>query len=158
MKVLSILLKIVETLIVCVWGVFFGMLFPICIMIFGSEIIPADIAGETWLMAVWLITSLVGYVIPAALIFGKHHRAAAVLSLAGFIGVLVVDSGFAQLYRNTAESSGPDGIYLPLIFATILDIFICAVEERDTIKKFFEKRSEEKEAPAPSIFGDGDNR
>ena len=158
MKVLSVLLKIAETLLVCVWGVFFGMLFPICIMIFGSEIIPADIAGQTWLMAVWLATSVVGYVVPAALIFGKHHRIAAVLSVIGFIGVLIVDAGFAQLYRNTAESTGPDPIYLPLIFVTILDIFICAVEERDNIKRFFENKKEKDDAPAPSIFGGGDNK
>ena len=32
MKVLSVIMKIVETGIVCIWGVAVGIFFPVCIM------------------------------------------------------------------------------------------------------------------------------
>ena len=157
MKVLSIILKIIETGIVCIWGVAVGIFFPVCIMAFGSEIVPADIAARNDIMWLWLITAVVGYVLSAAMIFGRHYRIAAALSLAGLVGVLVLDGMFDALYVYTENSSGPDELYLPLIFATLLDIFILAVEERSNIAKLFEDKKAAKEEIAPSILGDNDN-
>ena len=157
MKVLSTVLKIIETLIVCVFGVFFGTVFPACILAFGEEIIPADIASEKGPMIVWLVTSIIGYVLSAALIFTKRYKSAALLSMAGFIGVLIVNGSFTQLYRYTENSNGPSFMYLPLIFATILDIIIAVIENRDKIMLMLEKRRDEENAPAPSILAD-DNK
>ena len=154
MKVLSVILKIIETGIVCIWGVAVGIFFPVCIMASGAEIVPADIAARTDIMVIWLVTSIVGYLLPAALIFGKHYRIAACLSVLGLVGVLVLNGMFDDLYRYTEGSTGPDGLYLPLIFATLLVIFILAVEERANIAKLFETKQAEKEKAAPSIFGD----
>ena len=154
MKILSLILKIVETLIVCVWGVAVGIFFPVFIIAFGTEIVEPDIAARTDIMAVWIITSSVGYVLPAALIFGKHYRVAAALSVAGLVGVLIVNGMFEQLFIYTEGTTGPDGLYLPLIFATLLDIAILAVEERHNIAKLFEDTSRRKEEKAPSIFED----
>lgn len=159
MKVLSVLLKVVETGIVCIWGVAVGIFFPACIMAFGTDIVPADIAARTDIMVIWLVTAVVGYVLPAALIFGKHYRTAAGLSVLGFIGVLIVNGMFDALYVYTEGSTGPDELYLPLIFATILDIFILAVEERANIAKLLEHKKAEKEEEAPSILADsGDDK
>ena len=154
MKILSLILKIIETGIVCIWGVAVGIFFPVCIMVSGAEIVPADIAARTDIMVIWLVTSIIGYLLPAALIFGKHYRTAACLSVLGLVGVLVVNGMFDDLYRYTEGSTGPDGLYLPLIFATLLVIFILAVEERANIAKLFETKQAEKEKKAPSIFGD----
>ncbi len=157
MKVLSVILKIIETGIVCIWGVAVGIFFPVCIMAAGENIVAADIAERTDIMVIWLVTAVVGYVLSAALIFGKHYRVAAVLSLLGLVGVFVVNGMFDDLYRYTEGSTGPDELYLPLIFATLLDIFILAVEERANIAKLFETKKVEREAVAPSILADNDN-
>lgn len=154
MKILSLILKIAETILVCIWGVAVGLFFPLFILIFGTEIVQPDIAARTDIMIVWMITSLVGYVVPAALILGKHYRIAAGLSVAGFVGVLVVNGMFEQLFIYTEGSTGPDQLYLPLIFATLLDIFILVVEERKNIAKLFADSSAKKEEKAPSIFED----
>lgn len=155
MKVLSIILKVVETGIVCIWGVAVGILFPAVIMISGSEIIP--IAAETEIMVVWIVTSFVGYVLPAALIFGKHYRIAAGFSVAGLVGVLVLNGMFEALYSVKEEAVAPHDLYLPLIFATILDIFILAVEERANIAGLFGDSKAKKEEKAPSILADDDD-
>ena len=152
MKILSLILKIAETALVCIWGVAVGIFFPLFILIFGTEIVKPDIAERTDIMTVWMITSVVGYVVPAALIFGKHYRIAAGLSVAGFIGVLVVNGMFEQLFIYTEGSTGPDELYLPLIFATLLDILILAIEERKNIAKLFADTSSKKDEKAPSIF------
>ena len=159
MKVLSVILKIIETGVVCVWGVFFGIFFPAVILAMGPDagIIPEDIAARTDIMVLWLITSAVGYLIPAALIFMKHYRIAAGLSLLGLAGVLTVKAMFGQLYIYTEGSSGPDELYLPLIFATLLDIFILGIEERKNIAKLFESSSSGADEKAPSILGDDNN-
>lgn len=154
MKILSLILKIIETLIVCVWGVAVGIFFPVCIMTMGTELVPQDIADRTDIMVVWLITAAVGYVLSGALIISRHYRIAAGLSVLGLVGVLVVDSMFAELYQYTQDSTGPDNLYLPLIFATLLDIFILAIEERANIAKLFESSRAKKEEKAPSILGD----
>ncbi len=155
MKVLSVILKIIETGIVCIWGVAVGIFFPVCIMAVGAEIVPADIASRTDIMVIWLVSAAL-YILAAALIFGKHYRIAAVLSVLGLVGVLVVNGMFDALYVYTEESSGPDELYLPLIFATLLDIFILAVEERANIAKLLESKKAAKEEKAPSILADDD--
>ena len=153
MKILSLILKIVETIIVCIWGVAVGIFFPVCIMAAGSEIVPQDVADRTDILTIWLITSVV-FVIAAALIFMKHYRVAAGLSILGLAGVFTVDIMFAELYKFTEGSTGPDDLYLPLIFATLLDIFILAVEERATFMKLFEAKKKKEDEKAPSILGD----
>ena len=158
MKVLSIILKVVETGIVCIWGVVVGIFFPVCIIAFGSEIVPSDIAARTDIMIVWLCVAFFGYVLPAALIFGKHYRIAAGFSAAGLIGIFVLNGMFDDLYSHVEGSSGPDNLYLPLIFATILVIFILAVEERANIAKLFADSKAKKEEKAPSILADDDDR
>ena len=155
MKVLSVILKIIETGIVCVWGVFFGIFFPAVILISGEDVF--DIAAHTGLLVLWLVTCTAGYLLPAALILGKHYRIAAALSVAGFIALLVINSQFAVLYVNNPDSRGPSELYMPLIFATILDIIILAVEERANIAKLLAVKKAEKEAKAPSILGEDKN-
>ncbi len=153
MKILSLILKIAETLIVCVWGAAVGIFFPVCIMASGAEIVPEDVAARTDIMVIWLVTAVI-FILAAALIFMKHYRVAAGLGVAGLVGVLVVDAMFAELYQYTAESTGPDDLYLPLIFAALLDIFILVIEERANFAKLFEAKKKKEDEKAPSILGD----
>lgn len=160
MKVLSIILKIIETLMVCVWAVAVGILFPVLILTIGTEVlnIHEDIAKNTPLMVIWICTSVIGYLIPAALIFMKRYRIAACLSLAGLVGVLTVHGIFADMYLklpgNDGSYVGPTGLYLPLIFVNLLVFAILAIEERGNIAKLFEDKKKKKDEKAPSIFGD----
>ena len=61
---------------------------------------------------------------------------------------------FASFYAENPLTSGPDELYLPLVFVTILDIVILAIEKREAIENFLENKRDEKEAKAPSILGD----
>ncbi len=153
MKVFMIILKILETIAVCIWGVAVGIFFPVCILASGGEILPAGFPDSTALMVTWLITSFVGYVLPAALIFMKHYRVAAGMAAAGLVGVLIVHSMFSEVYAGNMDKC-PTELYLPLIFVTITDLVLLAVAERHNISKLFEAGKKKKDEKAPSILGD----
>lgn len=155
MKVINIILKIFMLFLTSIWGVGCGILFPVFILSMGSEIVPEDIASSP-VIIVWLVTAVAGYVIPAVLVMCKLCKTASVMSLAGFAGILTVYSMFTNLYQYTEESRGPSELYLPCIFITIIILAITVVENRDKIKAALEKRSEEKNAAAPSIFDKGE--
>ena len=78
------------------------------------------------------------------------------MSLVGFVGTLFVYSGFSELYKYTEESNGPTELYMPCIFITLIIIAVTVLENADKIKAKLENRIEEKNAPAPSIFGSDD--
>ena len=160
MKTINIIkkiLKIIMLFLTAIWGIGCGILFPVFILATGSEIVPEDIANSPTVI-VWLITSVIGYVIPAVLVMCRLCKTASVLSVAGFIGTLAVYSGFAELYQYTEESSGPAELYLPCIFITIIILAVTVLENSDKIKAWLDNKKEEKNAPAPSIFGSDDKK
>lgn len=142
-------------LLTAVWGLGCGVLFPAFILATGDEIVTAELAGD-WVMVVWLVTAVVGYVIPAALVTCKLYKTAAGLSVLGFAGILTVYARFAVLYAATEGSVGPTELYLPCVLITIIVIIIAVLENFGAIKARLENKAAEKEAAAPSIFGSTD--
>ena len=101
-----------------------------------------------------LVAAIVGFVLPAALVMCRRYIVASVMSVIGFIGILVVYSGFSDLYQYTKESTGPTELYMPCIFITIIIILITILEKSKLIKESIENHNKKKNAVAPSIFGD----
>lgn len=155
MKILKIIMKIIMMILTAIWGLGCGVLFPAFILATGDEIVTAKLSGD-WVMVVWLITAVIGYVIPAALVMCKLYKTAAGCSVLGFAGILTVYARFAILYAETENSVGPTELYLPCVIITILVIIIAVLENLGVIKAKLENKSAEKEAVAPSIFGGSD--
>ncbi len=151
MKILKIILKILMLILTAIWGLGCGVLFPTFILAAGSEIVHEAIASDP-VIVVWLITAVVGYVIPAALVMCQFYKVAAGMSLAGFGGILFVYARFAVIYAGVEENIGPTELYLPCVLITILVIIIAVLENLDKIKARLEKKSAQKEEIAPSIF------
>lgn len=138
-------------ILTAIWGLGCGVLFPVFILSAGSEIVHETIASDP-VIVVWLITAVVGYVIPASLVMCRFYKTAAGLSAAGFAGILFVYARFAVLYAGVEENVGPTELYLPCVLITILIIIIAVLENLDKIKARLEKKSAQKEEIAPSIF------
>ena len=155
MKVIKIILKILMLFLTAIWGIGCGILFPVIILATGDELVSAEIAHNP-VIIIWLITAIIGYAAPAVLVMCRRYKTASVMSLIGFIGILVVYTRFADIYSHVENNSGPSELYLPCVFITILILIISVLENTDVIKAKLEKRVEEKNAAAPSIFGDGD--
>ena len=153
MKVLSVILKILIVLSTCIWGVACGVLFPLVILLSDGSMVSPDIATHH-VIPVWLIVSVVGYLLPAAFVLCRRYKLAAGFSLAGLIGILYVYAKFAELYVYTPESNGPTELYMPCIFITIGVLALAVIENRDSIRKKMEQKAEKENAVAPSILGD----
>ena len=138
-------------ILTAIWGLGCGVLFPVFILAAGSEIVHEAIASDP-VIVVWLITAVVGYVIPASLVMCHFYKVAAGMSLAGFGGILFVYARFAVIYAGVEENIGPTELYLPCVLITILVIIIAVLENLDKIKARLEKKSAQKEEIAPSIF------
>lgn len=154
MKAIKIILKCIMLFLTAIWGIGCGILFPLVILGMGEEVVTADIAND-YVIIVWLVTSIIGYVIPSVLVMCKLCKTASVMSLVGFVGTLIVYSRFAELYAHIENNVGPSELYLPCIFITLTILAITVIENRFKIKNILEKRNDEKNAVAPSIFGDG---
>lgn len=155
MKTINIIKKILKGIMLflaAIWGIGCGVLFPAVILLVGADVVPEDIANSP-IIIVWLITSVIGYVIPSILTMCKLCKTASVLSLCGFAGTLFVYSGFAELYKYTEESNGPTELYMPCIFITIIIIIVTVLENADKIKASLDNKHEKENAKAPSIFG-----
>lgn len=157
MKALKIILKIIMMILTAIWGLGCGVLFPAFILATADELVTAALAND-WVMIAWLVTAVVGYVIPAALVMCKLYKTAAGLSILGFAGILTVYARFAVLYADTEGSVGPTELYLPCVIITILVIIIAVLENLGVIKARLENKSAEKEAVAPSIFGGSNDK
>ncbi len=156
MKAISIIKKILKFIMLflaAIWGIGGGILFPAVILATGDNIVSADIAESPYIV-VWLVTSIVGYVIPSVLVMCRLCKTASVMSVAGFIGTLVVYSGFKELYKYTEGSNGPTELYMPCIFITIIIIAVTVLENIGKIKESLNDKHEKENAAAPSIFGD----
>ena len=94
------ILKFIMLFLAAIWGIGCGILFPAVILATGDSLVPSDIAESPYIV-VWLLTSVIGYVIPAVLVMCRLCKTASVLSIGGFIGTLAVYSGFADLYKYT---------------------------------------------------------
>lgn len=156
MKAISLILKIILLILAAIWGIGCGILFPAMILATGEELVAAAIADDP-VIVIWLVTAIVGFVIPAILTICRFYKTASVLSLLGFGGILTVYARFAELYVGS-ETNGPTELYLPCIFMTILILLITAIENRGKIKAYLDKKSEDDDRPAPSIFGDSEKK
>lgn len=156
-KTIKKILKGIMLFLAAIWGIGCGVLFPAVILLVGADVVPADIA-ESPVIIIWLITSIIGYVIPSILVMCRLCRTASVLSVIGFAGTLFVYSGFAELYQHTEGSNGPTELYMPCIFITLLIIIITVLENADKIKAMLDGRHERKNAAAPSIFGSDNDK
>ncbi len=157
MKVIKIILKVLMLILTAIWGIGCGILFPVLILATGDKLVAAEIANDP-VIIIWLITAILGYVAPTVLVMCRLFKTASIISLAGFVGTLIVYSRFANIYSHVENNSGPSELYLPCIFITILIIIIAVLENTDSIRKQLEKRRESKNAAAPSIFGDSDKK
>lgn len=152
MKAISLILKIILLILAAIWGIGCGILFPAVILSSGGQIVAEELASDP-VIVIWLVTAVAGFVIPAVLTICRFYKTASVLSLLGFGGILYVYARFAVLYAES-ETNGPTELYLPCIFITILILLITVIENRGKIKAYLDKKSEEDDRPAPSIFGD----
>lgn len=148
MKIAINILKGFEIVITAIWGIVFGIFAPLAIMY-------ADAAPEFadhYIVRLWLINSIVFYIVGTIIVMLKYYKVALCFHGAGLIVSLYIYSFFQENYEGNAGRS-PAYLYMPIIFVTILTLIITVLAN---YKKFIEKLEAKKEKEyqaAPSILG-----
>ena len=128
------LLKVVMYFVAAIWGMVFGMIFPLTLLISYDPDIHESFLKS--IAALWLGTAVAGYIIPCFLVKFKLYKIAAALSLSGAVAIFVVHSFFFANWQ----------LYMPLLLETVAIVLIA-------ILAFISEKKNRDDAPAPSILG-----
>ena len=135
MKTAINILKGLEIVITAIWGIVFGIFAPLSIMY--SDAAP-DFADH-YIVRLWLINSIVFYIVGTIIVMLKYYKVALCFHGAGLIVSLYIYSFFQGNYEGKTDQS-------PALIITVLANY----------KKFTEKLEAKKEKEyqaAPSILG-----
>ncbi|MCL2018502.1 MAG: hypothetical protein FWG70_01975 [Oscillospiraceae bacterium] len=147
MKAVKIAIRVLVLLITSTWGIFFGIIAPLVIksnemMVFMEREMTVS---SGFILIIWLIAAVLGYLIPCFLMMLDFSRIAACFALSGTLLNLYVHS----VLNRVADISF---MYLPQIFITILMILYIFAVNPHYITEANEKRLMRLNAPAPSII------
>lgn len=149
MKTVINILKGLEIVLTAIWGIIFGIFTPLSIMY--ADIVSAQIA-EHYIVKVWLINSIVFYIAGTVLVMLKCYKVALCFHTAGLGVSLYIYSVFQDIYKGI-EAENPAQLYLPIIFVTIITLFITLIGNYDKIMNKLLNRKKDSYLPAPSVLG-----
>ncbi|MCL1903830.1 MAG: hypothetical protein FWF94_05395 [Oscillospiraceae bacterium] len=133
MKKTIFLLKLLVNFIGAIWGMVLGVLIPVSLIVSYD----AEIYEFNYITVLWLITSVIGFVIPCFLLKFKLYKTAAALTSAGAVSLLFVFNAFPKNWWA----------YMPLLLETAAVILIMGFNINQN------KRLKDN-APSESIIGD----
>ena len=139
-------LKLLEMIIVTVFGLFMGIFAPLSIFL-GVE--DAD-AFAIQAAVSWLIASALYIGGFFTLMLGNSKIALIIHTLAA-VGTFVTYSSYMQMFKDDPNSVGPSVLYMPCLFITLLTLAIMLVIN---VPKWFDRRMKKLNEKAPSILGD----
>jgi hypothetical protein len=133
-------LKIFMLTIAAIWGLLLGVSIPASMLAFAEigDAIPA------YIPVLWLVTSVIGFIVPCVLVRLKLFKVAAGLSIAGAVSLIVVHINFSGYITENMPFNG--GFYLPLLLETAAIVTITVSNHNETARKHHN-------SPAPSILG-----
>lgn len=146
-RVIVIILKILLLIGTSIFGICFGVLAPIAIM-FSGDFDP-EIA-QCPAIPVWLASAAV-YIIGTFIVMLGHSKIASAVHGVGAVGILVTYYFFMQLFADIPDNNGPSGLYMPLLFLTVITVIIMLLIN---IPKWADAHAKKANAVAPSILGD----
>ncbi len=149
MKIAIRILKGLEIVITAIWGIIFGIFTPLSIMY--ADIVNEQIADH-YIVRVWLINSIVFYIVGTVIVMLNHYKIALCFHGAGFAVSLYIYSVFQNIYEGI-EAESPAQLYMPIIFVTVLTLIITVLAN---YKKFMEKLEAKRDKDydaTPSILG-----
>jgi hypothetical protein len=144
-KAIIIFLKAVMLFITAVWGVLFGVWAPVAMLS-----APEESGLPSWVYVMWLIVSVAGFIIPCFLIMLKAYKTATALIIPGTAALFVM-----RYVMSNYEVMNTAILYMPLLLETVAVILVSVFSNSEKISKKLRERREYKNAPSPSVLGDG---
>jgi hypothetical protein len=136
-------LKILVQFITAIWGIVFVLLLPVGMLITAAEVkyLP------TYIPVLWIITAIVGFVVPCFLMKFRLYITAAAISVAGAVGLIIVHIALPDNYVMF--------FYMPLFAETVALILLAIFANMGEIRRRRYQKKKLLDAPAPSILGEG---
>lgn len=148
MKIAINILKGLEIVITAIWGIVFGIFAPLSIMY--SDAAP-DFADH-YIVRLWLINSIVFYIVGTIIVMLKYYKVALCFHGAGLIVSLYIYSFFQGNYEGKTDQS-PALLYMPIIFVTVITLIITILANYRKFTEKLEAKKEKEYQAAPSILG-----
>ena len=149
MKVAINVLKALILVLTSVCGIIFGIFAPLAIM-FG-DIVDAAIS-EHYIIKIWLINSIVCYIAGTVLLMLNLYKTASCFHFVGLIVSVFIYGVFQGLYEGQ-DATNPAGLYMPIMFVTILTFITTVLANKKVIEERLSKKKEKEHEAAPSILG-----
>ena len=109
--------RVVMIIVTAIWGIFFGIMFPVTILTGGDNVVSQPLSGSP-VTIIWLVTSVLGFIVPCFLTMLKKHKTAIILSSLGILSILLMHFMFENMKVNPSSF---DAIitYMPLILGGV---------------------------------------
>ena len=110
--------RVVMIIVTAIWGIFFGIMFPVTMLTGG--IMSEPLSGSP-VMVVWLVTSVLGFILPCFLTMLGKRKPAIVLSVLGILSILLMHFMFENM-KVTPASFDAIITYMPLLLGGVSSI------------------------------------
>ncbi len=149
MKIAINVLKITNIILTSIWGIIFGIFAPLSIMY--GDIVSDQIANH-YIVKVWLINSVLCYIIGTVILMLKLYKTALCFHTAGLGVSIYIYAVFQNIYKGI-EAQNPAQLYMPIIFVTFITLAITIIANYNKINERLNANKEKQYLPAPSVLG-----
>ena len=146
MKIIVNILKVIEIILVAIWGVVFGIFAPLSLISSGEAI------SEHYILWVWLINSVVCYLAGTVIVMMKHYKVALCFHTVGLAASIFIYGVFNSLFEGT-NGQNPAQLYMPVIAVFFVTLAITLISNSGEINRLLSTKKEKKYEAAPSILG-----
>ena len=148
MKIAIRVLKVLILVMTSICGIIFGIFAPLSIML-TDTVDPA--ISQHYIIKVWLINSVVCYIGGTVLLMLNLYKTAGCFHIAGMIVSIYIYAVFQGLYEGQTASN-PAGLYMPVIFITILTLVVVFLANKKKIEELLSKSKSKEYEAAPSVL------
>ena len=146
MKIFINILKVIEIILVAIWGVVFGIFAPLSLISSGEAI------SEHYILWVWLINSVVCYLAGTVIVMMKHYKLALCFHTVGLAASIFIYGVFNSIFEGT-NGQNPAQLYMPVIAVFFVTLAITLISNFDEINRLLSTKKAKKYETAPSILG-----
>lgn len=146
MKVVINILKAIELILTAIWGVVFGIFAPLSLISGGEPI------SEHYILWVWLINSVVCYLVGTIIVMMKHYKVALCFHTVGLAASIFIYGVFSSIFDG-ANAQNPAQLYMPSIGIFFVTLAIAVIANYDKINRLLSTKKEKQYEAAPSILG-----
>ena len=149
MKIIINILKVIELIFTALWGVVFGIFTPLSLMYSG--IVDKSIS-DPYVLWVWLINSVVCYLVGTIIVMMKHYKVALCFHTLGLAVSIFIYGVFCDIYDGI-NAQNPAQLYMPVISIFFVTLAITVIANFKEINRLLSTRKEKQYEAAPSILG-----